>query len=446
MIRLYYLVFLVCSNFLLYTSETYSQIINTDENNTQKTTKTNNDIQVPQTWYETLSKKTGLFAKFNFGDDFLIIDLYYQHMPISVMYFVGLASARFNQQSTIENTQMKQQNNITIQTTTNITKTTLPDQNLYNNGKILSYTPDYTIYANIHENSAAKYKQYTFIHEKYFNPIQVEGKGFLALYGLSLTQISSRIIFILSDIETFSLSVPIIGNILYEHSSFDPKTTLNNIDSVEIQATNNRAKKFLKSITWENFQQLAEKENSQFIETKQQNISMITQQLNEKTYRKSTSGLFFEFRTGKITDNIENITVKGNDINQLLSILTKDPINIADIENNYLKEGNTIHFDYTMRTYNNNKNYIDNSFKRENSMTYIIGKNKILKGIEQLFTIMSPNQTVYALIPPNLAYGNSGLGNIITISDFIEVEISMLSEARTSINNKRKINQEQERS
>ncbi len=483
--KLLFLSFLLLSSTLLYTIGAFTQEnIDTKQNTTQEHSNikhtiaqdvplenteaisTTSIIQLPKPWYKKLGIDNGLVAKFNFGENFLVVHLLYQDMPLSVMYFLGLASARFNQQSIIETTweteqqnsrekqteqqnstekQTEQQNSTEKQTEqqnsteeqivpeqTNIVATALPSPELYTNGTVVSYTPEYILYANIHEKSPEEYQQYTFMYENYFDPPKRQGKGFLALYGTSLLQISSRLVFILSDIETFPLSVPIIGDILYDHSSFNTVEELSNIDSVEIQALGNRANNFLSSITWDTFQSLVQEEEDNFIKNKQQNIDAIRQELNEKIYRESNSGIFFEFRTGKVTDNIANITTKDNDVSQLISTLNNNPLNITELDNSYLKNGNTIHFDYTMRVYNSNSTtYIDNSFEYENSMSYVVGQDTILKGIEQIFTIMSPEQTVYAIIPPSLAYNNDGLGKIVGVSDFIEVEISMLSKART---------------
>lgn len=405
-------------------------------------------------WFEELGE--GLFAQFNFGKLSVVVELFYKEMPVSVTFFTGLAAAFFDQQTLIDRNRTQEEKKQEgrefepeLEGTAVNVQENLPDAirgtdvavqegngeekfsaKLYDGAPILEYIPNYVLYADVHEESPLEYSAVTFKQERYFRKNIRSGEGYLALVGKSPVESSSKIALIFSSLEAYPFPLPVIGKIKSEFKELDGLEYQEKIDTVVIKAVGSSAERFIRQIKWQNFFTQKNELNSKFHQDREAAIRRTETEIEkEKAYRKSAEGLYFTFTEGALAGNIEYISRSGYVGNALVESLNADPLEISQLVNSRLLSGKTVYFDYSVKVYKSDV-VVDSSFERESAMRFDAGAQRILRGLKLILTLMVPEQAVKAIIPPALGYGEQGLGSLISPTDFLEVELSMLEAER----------------
>ncbi len=380
------------------------------------------------TWSDELDD--GLYARIQFDAAEIIVSLYFQKNPISVIFFTGLASGLFPYNETPDPDTTTTGATTTDTTTANtaaVTKKKNDSGNLYDNAPVLKHIPGFLLYTNIRDTSPEEYQNYSFKRENYFvEKKNLAGSGFLALTSSSNIESSSELLFIFKNVESYPLTPTVIGTFVSGNEELKKASEIQTLRSVSIMAVGQRAKTFLRRINYDDFLARAQSIEDRFYNRREREIQNTIQVLRNKKHNKTVNDIFFTFDEGSIGNNLDSIEHPTLSRAELLDFLTGKELDITQLSNRRPEKPGSIFLHYRSKN-NSTDQEIYNSYTQNSPIPYAKLRKEAIEGVRRLLVIMSPGQSVTAFIPPALAYKEEGFGPLVGSGEFLEVELTMFT-------------------
>lgn len=131
-----------------------------------------------------------------------------------------------------------------------------------------------------------------------------------------------------------------------------------------------------------------------------------------------------------LTPKDESVTVStdASALKTTPSGLRYQIIKAADSKAVKPKAGQTVIVHYTGWLDNNNQpgQKFDSSYDRQEPFSFVVGRNQVIKGWDEALQDMKVGEKRRVIIPPNLAYGSRGAGNVIPPNATLIFDIELI--------------------
>jgi cyclophilin family peptidyl-prolyl cis-trans isomerase len=309
----------------------------------------------------------GLYAKIDTDKGLITAKLFYNEAPMTVKNFIGLAEGK------MEN------------------KAKALGEPYYDGLTFHRVEPNFVIQGGCPNGNGMGGPGY-LVPDEFFPNLKHNRPGILAMANAGPNTNGSQFYITLKEIPHLDGRYTVFGEVL-EGLDVLPKIEKNDkMKSIKIHRIGNEAKKFIfdensfKETLLNHFEQIKKE-----IETKiSQQEAALLEQWSDLT--RTESGLYFKILTNG----------KGS-----------KP-----------KTGDTIQAHYIGRLANGTE--FDNSRNRGQPLTFPVGVNKVIKGWDEALLDMKEGETRMLLIPPDLAYGSRGAGNVIPPNSFLIFEVELI--------------------
>lgn len=294
----------------------------------------------------------GLYGVLITGDHEIFFELYYQKAPLTVTSFVGLATAKFEE---------------------NIEK-----KGAYFDGLTFHRViPEFVIQGGDPTASGSGGPGYSF-QDEFDESLKHDQVGTMSMANSGPGTNGSQFFITLAPTPHLDNKHSIFGKVLIGLEVLPLVKQDDIIDQIIILPKGEDAEAFVNNTSWDAFEalktelkQMADEKNNQ---KKQEIISMLE---SDTTFTKTIEGIFYKIeRPGK-----------GRQI----------------------KNGDTASVHYELTVYNNSK-IIDSSYSRDVPFDLKVGSGQVISGWEIILQQLKKGDKALVVIPPELGYGELGAG------------------------------------
>jgi len=321
---------------------------------------------------ETKGKKMkdGLYAKINTSKGDILLKLYYDKTPLTVINFVGLAEGTLVYGGAEKSTGTR----------------------FYDGLKFHRVIKDFMVQGGCPLGTGTGGPGYTFADE-IVSSLTFKGEGILAMANAGPGTNGSQ--FFITHVATPHLNGKhtIFGHVIEGQDVVNTIAQNDVIEKIEILRVGDKAKQFkTDQAAFEQAQKKIEDNKQKTEEDSQKEvIKMIKHKWPEAHH--SHTGMYW----------VVNKEGKGD-----------KP-----------KAGNTISAHYTGRLLSNNKKF-DSSYDRGEPIKFEIGVGRVIKGWDQALLNMKRGEKRTLIIPPKLAYGEQGAGGVIPPNAWLVFDVELV--------------------
>lgn len=311
----------------------------------------------------------GLFAAIHVNKQVIFTELYYEKAPVTVTNFVGLATGKF------ENYAVKK-------------------GNFYNGLTFHRVVENFVIQGGDPNGDGGGNPGYAFVDE-FDDTLIHDSKGILSMANSGPDTNGSQFFITLGPTRHLDGKHSIFGKVVAGEIAIFQVKKDDTITSVKIYPKGEQAKAFVNNITWDDFQKL---------------IAVTKENKTKALYENKDTML-------SSLENAKHLTK------------TKDGIYYSIIQNGLgkeIKDGDEIEVHYELKLYGK-ENVIDSSYTRNKTFTIPeVGKGAVIRGWDLILRGLKKGQKIRAIIPPELAYGERGVGNQIPPESFLDFIIEIV--------------------
>lgn len=314
-------------------------------------------------------QEDGLFAAINVNKKIILVKLYYEKTPLTVTNFVGLATGKF------ENYAIKK-------------------GNFYNGLTFHRVVENFVIQGGDPNGDGSGNPGYSFVDE-FDDTLTHDSKGILSMANSGPDTNGSQFFITLGPARHLDNKHSIFGKVVAGEPVVFQVQQNDTITSIKIYPKGEKAESFVNNISWDFFQELV-----------------------ATTKEKKTKALYNKKDT--LSSALENDTTLTK---------TKEGIYYSIIQEgigNKIKDGDSIEVHYELKIYGNEE-VIDSSYTRNTPFAIQeVGKGAVIPGWDLILRGLRKGQKIRAVIPPELAYGERGVGNQIPPESFLDFIIEIV--------------------
>lgn len=319
------------------------------------------------------AQKEELLASIETTKGTIVLQLFFEEVPLTVSNFVGLANGIFAEENE-----------------------SLSKKGKYYDGIVFHrVVPGFVIQGGDPTGTGSGGPGYSFTDE--FHPkLKHDKKGMLSMANSGPGTNGSQFFITLDATPHLDGKHSVFGQVKEGMDVVESIEQGDAMQSVTVKATKGTARQFLKNISWENFNAMRKE--------------------NEEERKKEE-----EAQLAKIVSEIEAETPELQK--------TEDGIYVQEITpgtGKKVQEGDTVQTHYELRLYGEDK-IIDSSYARKQPFEFKPGAKQVIAGWDAVVQTMSEGQKIRAVIPPELGYGSRGAGGVIPGNAFLDFTIELVS-------------------
>ena len=312
----------------------------------------------------------GLYGSIKVNENYIFFELYYQETPLTVSNFVGLATGAFG-----ENIERK--------------------ENYFDGLTFHRVVENFVIQGGDPEGTGSGGPGYQFIDE--FHPdLTHSDMGILSMANSGPNTNGSQFFITLAPTPHLDNRHTVFGKVLENTDILTTVVQDDVMETVEIHPKGSAAKSFINNISWDAFKQLQTDQKISLENELQEITTKITTALESNANFTSTSeGLFYEILT------------QGSGV--------------------AVQKGDNVEVHYELKLYQDDA-IVDSSYQRDETFIVPVGADQVIQGWEIMLLKLKVGDKVHVIIPPELAYGETGAGGgIIPPNAYLDFIIEVVS-------------------